>query len=234
MRKQIKGQMYTKAIKINEEWYEMLKNEFEKPYFGELKHFLEAEKKQHCVFPPGSLVFESLNCTPISKLKVVLLGQDPYHGNGQAHGLCFSVQKGTPIPPSLKNIFKEIKSDLNIEQPLHGDLSQWASEGVFLLNTTLTVREGNAGSHQGKGWEIFTDEIIRILSIKKQNLVFILWGKHAQSKLNLIDLSKHFVLQAPHPSPFSAYNGFFGCSHFSKCNHYLEAHDIKPINWQRT
>jgi uracil-DNA glycosylase len=218
-------------IKIEQSWLNRLNIEFEKPYFIKLKQFLIEERKAFNIFPKGAHIFEAFNRTPFDNVKVVLLGQDPYHGLGQAHGLCFSVTKGTKLPPSLKNIYKEMEADMGISPALHGDLSSWADDGVFLLNSTLTVRENNAGSHQGQGWEIFTDEVIRIISQERKNVVFILWGKFAQSKSVLIDSSKHLVLQAAHPSPFSAYNGFFGCKHFSKTNEYLTEKGIKPVNW---
>lgn len=225
--------MSAKPIQINDEWFEHLKNEFEMPYFKDLRDFVQKETTQFKIYPPGPFIFEAFNRTPFSKVKVVLLGQDPYHGEGQAHGLCFSVQKGVTPPPSLKNIFKELKSDLNLDQPNHGDLSEWADQGVFLLNATLTVRANQAGSHQGKGWETFTDHVIAHLSDKKEHLVFMLWGKFAQSKAQLIDDKKHLVLKAAHPSPFSAHTGFLGCKHFSQCNAYLQQHDLSPINWSR-
>ncbi|MCX7954418.1 MAG: uracil-DNA glycosylase [Bacteroidales bacterium] len=217
--------------KIEESWKEVLKDEFSKLYFVELKKFLIEEKKKYRIFPPGNLIFNAYNLTPFYKVKVVILGQDPYHGFGQAHGLCFSVPKGVPKPPSLINIFKELKDDLNIDPPNHGDLTQWALQGVFLINAILTVRENQASSHRNKGWENFTDATIKALSSKRENLVFLLWGKFAQEKKYLIDQHKHLVLEAAHPSPYSA-AGFFGCRHFSKTNEYLVSKGISPINWK--
>jgi uracil-DNA glycosylase len=184
------------------------------------------------VFPRGSQIFSAFNLTPIDKVKLVIIGQDPYHGPGQAHGLCFSVQHGVKIPPSLLNIYKELKTDVEFEIPKHGNLEYWAEQGVFLINATLTVRANAAGSHQNKGWEIFTDIVISKLNEKCNNLVFLLWGRYAQAKEKIIDPSKHLVLKAAHPSPLSAYNGFFGCKHFSKSNDYLQKHGKTPIDWQ--
>jgi len=219
-------------IKIEQTWLNKLNIEFEKPYFIKLNQYLEVEKKAFTIFPKEEFIFEAFNRTSFDNVKVVLLGQDPYHGAGQAHGLCFSVNKGVKLPPSLKNIYKEIKSDLGVEPALHGDLSSWADQGVFMLNSTLTVRESSPGSHQQQGWETFTDEVIKIISRDKKNVVFILWGKFAQSKAALIDSEKHFILQAAHPSPFSAHNGFFGCKHFSKTNEFLDSKGINPIDWE--
>jgi uracil-DNA glycosylase len=216
---------------IEESWGQILDNEFNKPYFFELKQFLVAEKQRYRVFPPGPAIFNAFNNTPFSAVKVVLLGRDPYHGYGQAHGLCFSVPRGVPNPPSLVNIFKEIRSDLGIPPPAHGDLTKWAIQGVLLLNATLTVRENQAGSHQGKGWETFTDAAIRALSEVREGLIFILWGNYAISKRDLIDQSKHFILTAPHPSPLSASRGFFGCNHFSRTNNLLEQMGKVPVDW---
>jgi len=219
-------------IKMNTEWKEVLENEFSKPYFLELKSYLQNEKLQNSViYPPGKEIFAALDVTPLSNVKVVILGQDPYHGHGQANGLCFSVNDGIKIPPSLLNIFKELQDDLGCSIPQSGNLMAWAQQGVLLLNATLTVRQNEAGSHQGKGWETLTDEIIRIVSKSKEHIVFLLWGKFAQSKSILIDNSRHLVLQAPHPSPFSAHTGFKGCKHFSKTNEYLVSYDINPIKW---
>lgn len=217
--------------KIDESWKAALSKEFENKYFSELKDFLIQEKQAHIVYPPGSYIFEALNRTPLHNVKVVILGQDPYHGPGQAHGLCFSVPAGIAFPPSLQNIFRELQTDLGVDYPLKGDLSAWADQGVLLLNATLTVRANLAGSHQGKGWEIFTDEVIRAISDHRENVVFLLWGKYAQNKKSLIDLSKHFVLEAPHPSPLSVYRGFFGCRHFSSANEFLISKGLQPINW---
>lgn len=198
----------------------------------DLKKFLKSEKtKKKTIFPSGPAVFNALNTTDFDDVKVVILGQDPYHGPGQAHGLCFSVPKGIVKPPSLVNIFKELKEDLNISIPEHGELSSWAKQGVLLLNATLTVEANKAGSHQNKGWELFTDKIIQELSDKKENLVFMLWGSYAQKKGQFIDRKKHLVLESVHPSPLSAYRGFLGCRHFSKANNYLKLKDLKPIDW---
>ena len=217
---------------IDDSWREVLKNEFNAAYFTELKHFLKEEKKNNVVYPPGPLIFSAFNHTPFNKVKVIIIGQDPYHGTGQANGLCFSVSQGIKPPPSLVNIFKEINSDLGIPISTNGDLESWADQGVLLLNATLTVRANTAGSHQNLGWENFTDAAIKKLSEQKTGLVFLLWGKFAQAKEILIDMSKHFVLKAAHPSPFSAYNGFMGCKHFSKTNEILKSKGAKEINWQ--
>ncbi len=217
---------------IEESWRELLIDEFHSDYFLALKEFLVNEKKNITVYPPGKHIFNAYNRTPVDKVKVVIIGQDPYHGKGQAHGLCFSVQRGIKTPPSLQNIFKELKSDLNIPVPSHGNLVHWTDEGVFLLNATLTVRASQAGSHQNKGWETFTDATIKKLSEVKNSLVFLLWGKYAQAKEKLIDSSKHYILKAAHPSPFSAHNGFFGCRHFSKTNQILKLKGIDPIDWK--
>jgi uracil-DNA glycosylase len=216
---------------IHPSWKEQLVQEFESPYFCSLKEFLVDEKKKHTVFPPGKLIFNAFDKTPFDKVKVVILGQDPYHGSGQAHGLCFSVPFGVNPPPSLINIFKEIHSDLGIAIPAHGNLESWAVQGVLLLNATLTVRKDQAGSHQGKGWEQFTDSVIMKISGKKEGVVFLLWGKYAQAKEKLIDSTKHHVLSAPHPSPFSVHTGFFGCRHFSRTNEILKQQGLSPVNW---
>ena len=217
---------------IHPSWKEQLHDEFDSPYFSGLKSFLLEERKKHIVFPPGKLIFNAFDTTPFDKVKVVILGQDPYHGIQQAHGLCFSVPYGINPPPSLINIFKELNSDLGLPVPLHGNLENWARQGVLLLNATLTVRKDQAGSHQGKGWEKFTDTVIRKISENKANVVFLLWGKYAQAKEILIDSSKHHVLKAPHPSPLSAYSGFFGCRHFSKTNQILNNAGLEPISWE--
>jgi uracil-DNA glycosylase len=217
---------------IEESWKELLKDEFEAEYFSQLKDFLIEEKKHYTIFPPGKLIFNAYDKTPVDNVKVVILGQDPYHGEGQAHGLCFSVQSGVNPPPSLINIFKELKDDLGMVIPNHGNLEKWANQGVLLLNATLTVRSNQARSHFNKGWEHFTDSTIKKISNYKVHLVFILWGNDAKAKESLIDSSKHLILKAAHPSPFSASYGFFGCRHFSKTNKYLEEHGIKPIDWQ--
>lgn len=216
---------------IEEGWGKVLKKEFESPYFASLKNFLTLEKRQNMVFPPGHLIFEAFNRCPFSDCKVVLLGQDPYHGPGQANGLSFSVSKGIRHPPSLVNIFKEMKNDVGILYPKSGDLGPWADQGVLLLNTTLTVRENLAGSHQNKGWEQFTDAVIRELSARKEGLVFLLWGKFAQTKESLIDQQKHFILKAAHPSPL-ARGAFFGSRPFSKTNRILKEQGMDIINWQ--
>ncbi|HPB20611.1 MAG TPA: uracil-DNA glycosylase [Bacteroidales bacterium] len=217
---------------IESSWLEVLKDEFQQPYFLEIKKFLLEDKKKYRVFPPGQLIFNAFNLTPFDKVKIVIIGQDPYHGYGQAHGLCFSVPKGVAKPPSLQNIFKELKEDLNINPPEHGDLTGWAKQGVFLLNAILTVRENTPESHRNIGWEKFTNAAIENLSDKKEHLVFMLWGSYAQEKEKLIDNTKHLILKAAHPSPFSANRGFFGCHHFSKANQYLIANNIDPIKWE--
>ncbi len=216
---------------IEESWKEQLKDEFFKPYFHLLKEFLSDEKKSYTVYPPGKQIFSAFEHTPFDKVKVVILGQDPYHGPGQAHGLCFSVPSGVPPPPSLINIFKELRTDLGIPFPGHGNLTHWADQGVLLLNATLTVRANHAGSHQKKGWESFTDKAIELLATKRSNLVFILWGNYAQQKCIMINPHKHLILKSVHPSPLSAARGFFGCKHFSKTNEYLLKNNIEPINW---
>jgi uracil-DNA glycosylase len=216
---------------IEHEWLEVLQPEFEKSYFSELKSFLLEEKRMYKVFPPGNRIFAAFDHTPFSKVKVVILGQDPYHNDGQAHGLCFSVPDGVAIPPSLVNIYKELNSDLGIQIPRSGNLEKWANQGVLLLNATLTVRAYQAGSHQKRGWENFTDEVIRQLSARHSGLVFILWGSYAQAKESMIDTSKHHVLKAVHPSPLSVYRGFFGCRHFSRTNELLIAAGKDPIDW---
>ena len=216
---------------IETSWKEALEQEFSKPYFSALKQFLLEEKQRFRIFPPGQLIFNAFNHTPFHQVKVILLGQDPYHGYGQAHGLCFSVPDGVPQPPSLQNIFREIRDDLGIDPPPHGNLIRWADQGVLLLNATLTVRENQAGSHQGKGWELFTDAAITALSGKREGLIFLLWGNYAIAKRELIDLSRHFILTAPHPSPLSAARGFFGCRHFSQANTFLRQMGKEEIHW---
>ncbi len=218
-------------VKIEESWKERLKPEFEKSYFSALADFLKQEKSQHVVYPPGSMIFHAFEKCSFEEVKVVIIGQDPYHGPGQAHGLCFSVNDGVRHPPSLQNIFKEIQNDLGKSVPQSGNLDRWASQGVLLLNATLTVRANTAGSHQNKGWEEFTDEVIRKVSEEKEGIVFILWGAYAQKKGLIIDPHKHLILKAAHPSPFSAHNGFFGCKHFSKTNEYLKSKGEKEIDW---
>ncbi|MFH2143510.1 MAG: uracil-DNA glycosylase [Bacteroidota bacterium] len=218
--------------KIHDSWKEILMQEFRADYFLQLKEFLMTEKKTYTVYPPGNKIFSAFDYTPFENVKVVIIGQDPYHGPGQAHGLCFSVPEGIKKPPSLVNIFKELYNDIGIGIPTHGNLEKWAKQGVLLLNATLTVRANTAGSHQRKGWEQFTDSIIRRTSDLKKNLVFILWGRYAHEKELLIDTSKHYILKAAHPSPFSAYNGFFGCKHFSKTNEYLTQNGLSEIDWR--
>ena len=221
-------------IQLDPGWLDELKGEFELPYMQALRQFLRQEKAKHkVIYPKGQEYFAALNFTPLDKVKVVILGQDPYHGPGQAHGLCFSVATGIKTPPSLVNIYKEIKSDLNLppDSFTTGDLSCWADQGVLLLNSVLTVEKHQAASHQGKGWEIFTDAVIKILSNKRENCVFLLWGSYAQKKGSVIDTDKHLVLKAPHPSPLSAYRGFLGCKHFSQCNQYLAETGQEPIDW---
>ncbi len=218
--------------KIDDSWKKMLAEEFNKEYFRNLKRFLVEEKRKYTIYPPGLNIFKAFNSTPFEKVKIVILGQDPYHGQGQAHGLCFSVPIGIKPPPSLVNIFKEIKSDLELPFPNHGNLEHWAEQGVLLINATLTVRSNQAGSHQGKGWETFTDNVIKKLSDEREGIIFLLWGRFAQNKAELIDSDKHTILEAPHPSPFSARTGFFGCKHFSKCNEILKKSGIAEIDWR--
>ncbi len=219
-------------VNIEESWKKVLNEEFEKPYFAELSRIVREEYLgKTSVYPLPKNVFNAFEFTPFTEVKVVILGQDPYHGAGQAHGLCFSVQDGVRVPPSLQNIYKEIKDDIGIEVPTGGNLERWAKQGVLLLNATLTVEAGKAGSHQGIGWEQFTDAVIQKISEGKENVVFLLWGKYAQDKGAHIDISRHLVLKAPHPSPFSAYTGFLGCKHFSQTNDYLRDNRIKQIAW---
>ncbi|RPH31447.1 MAG: uracil-DNA glycosylase [Bacteroidales bacterium] len=216
---------------IEESWKAILKDEFRKDYFIKLKEFLVEEKKNQIVFPSGSLIFSAFNFTPFHKVKVVLLGQDPYHGPGQAHGLCFSVPNGVSKPPSLINIFKEIHTDLGLPIPRGGNLEKWAKQGVLLLNATLTVRAHQAGSHQKRGWEQFTDAAITAISNERKGVVFLLWGAYAQAKVSLIDRSKHHILTSPHPSPLSVTRGFYGCKHFSKTNELLRLQGEAEIDW---
>lgn len=218
-------------VKIEQSWKDQLKDEFEKDYFVKLTDFVRVEYKTKQIFPPARLIFNAFEHTPFDKVKVVILGQDPYHNDGQAHGLSFSVPDGIPAPPSLVNIFKEINRDLGIPVPRSGNLTRWANQGVLLLNATLTVQAHMAGSHQKKGWEAFTDAAIHQLAEKRENLVFILWGAYAQKKASFINPDKHLVLRSVHPSPLSAYNGFFGNSHFSTANRYLQSKGIVPIEW---
>lgn len=216
---------------LEDSWKNILSAEFNKQYFVDLKAFLVEEKSRYVVYPPGSQMFAAFNATPFENIKVVILGQDPYHGPGQAHGLCFSVPDNITPPPSLKNIFKELHNDLGIDIPKHGNLTSWAQQGVLLLNATLSVRANQAGSHQCKGWELFTDKVITSISENLQNVVFILWGNYAIAKKILIDENKHLILTAAHPSPFSVERGFYGCRHFSKANNYLQQHAKEFINW---
>lgn len=219
-------------VKMEPVWKSKLQEEFEKDYFLRLAEFVKEEYRTKTVYPPGGLIFNAFNLCPFDNVRVVIIGQDPYHGPGQAHGLCFSVREGVDFPPSLKNIFKEIESDLGIQRPAKGNLERWASQGVLLMNATLTVVAHQAGSHQKKGWEQFTDSAISQLNSEKQNIVFFLWGAYAQKKGESIDRSKHLVLESVHPSPLSASRGFFGNKHFSRCNEYLIEHGVKPIDWQ--
>lgn len=220
-------------IQMHESWKTALKAEFEKPYFAELKRFLQAEKAAgKTIYPPGSLIFNAFNSTPFDQVRIVILGQDPYHGPGQAHGLCFSVQHGVKPPPSLVNIYKELQSDVGITLPTHGCLQSWTTQGVFLLNAILTVEANKPASHQKRGWEEFTNAAIQQLSLQREGLIFMLWGNFAQQKAALIDERKHTILKAPHPSPFSAHTGFLGCGHFSKANAILTARGESPVNWQ--
>jgi len=216
---------------IEEGWKKVLWEEFQAPYFRGLKDFLKVEQQEQTVYPPGTQIFSAFNHTPFEQLKVVILGQDPYHGPGQAHGLCFSVPPGIPAPPSLVNIFKELHKDLDLPVPGHGNLETWARQGVLLLNATLTVRAQQAGSHQNRGWENFSNAVIRHISQEKEGVVFILWGRFAQAKEAMVDATKHLILKAPHPSPLSAHNGFFGSKPFSQTNEYLVQRGKKAINW---
>lgn len=222
------------SIKLEESWKAELEEEFNKEYMNKLRSFLrERIDAGHKIYPPMDLIFNAFAHTPFHKTKVVILGQDPYHGANQAHGLSFSVQKGIQVPPSLQNIFKELKNEYpEFQIPSHGDLSQWADQGVLLLNATLSVEASKPGSHQHQGWEQFTDKVIQTLSEKRSNIVFLLWGRYAAAKASMIDQSKHHVLIAPHPSPFSAHSGFFGCNHFIKTNEYLEKNGMKGIDWR--
>lgn len=218
-------------VRIEESWRSHLQGEFDKPYFATLTQFVRSEYATRQIFPPGRQIFNAFDLCPFDRVKVVIIGQDPYHDDGQANGLCFSVNPGTPFPPSLQNIFKEISDDLGRPMPTDGDLSRWARQGVLLLNATLTVRAHQAGSHQGKGWEQFTDAVIHELSAHRDYLVFMLWGSYAKAKGAQIDTSRHCILTAAHPSPLSAYRGFFGCHHFSLANAYLTSHGLTPIDW---
>ncbi len=219
-------------MKLDNTWKSSLEDELNKKYFIDLMAFVEQEQKTQTIFPLNDNIFNAFSLTPLGKVKVVILGQDPYHGEGQGHGLAFSVLDGVAFPPSLRNIFKEYSSDLGYETPFSGNLTRWAEQGVFMINAVLTVRSGEANSHKGKGWEVFTDAVIKKISDERENIVFILWGKPAQLKNKLIDESKHLVLKAPHPSPLSSYRGFFGSKPFSQVNTYLKEHNISPINWK--
>ncbi len=218
-------------VKIEKSWQQALQTEFDKPYFEQLVQFVKHEYATQTIFPPARQIFNAFDSCPLDDVRVVILGQDPYHGAGQAHGLCFSVNDGVPFPPSLLNICKEMADDMGKPMPTSGNLQYLANQGVLLLNATLTVRSGQAGSHQGKGWETFTDAVIKTISDTKQNVVFLLWGAYAGNKSKLIDDSKHLVLKAPHPSPLSSYRGFFGCKHFSQANAYLLEKGFTPIAW---
>ena len=222
----------TMTIKLEQSWLNELREEFNKDYMKSLKAFLKREKeKGKIIYPKGNLIFASFNSTPLDKIKAVILGQDPYHGPGQAHGMSFSVPRGIPVPPSLRNIFKEIERDFGSSRASTGNLEPWAHQGVLLLNSVLTVEKSLAGSHSGKGWEEFTDKAIEVISNKRNNIVFMLWGSYAQKKGALIDKTKHLILKSAHPSPLSAHKGFLGNSHFSKCNEYLSEKEIEPIDW---
>lgn len=218
-------------VRLENSWKELLKDEFEKPYFKDLTTFVRSEYQNKTIYPPAKFIFNALDSLPVNRVRVVILGQDPYHGASQAHGLSFSVPDGTALPPSLQNIYKEIETDLGHSHHASGNLERWVKQGVLLLNATLTVEANHAGSHQNKGWEIFTDAVIKHLAETKEHLVFILWGNYAQNKGSFIDRTKHLVLQSPHPSPFSAHKGFFGSRPFSQANHYLEETGQSPINW---
>lgn len=219
-------------VKIDSSWKSRLANEFNAPYFEQLTNFVRDAYTHHQIFPPAKLIFNAFDLCPFDKVKVVIIGQDPYHGLGQAHGLSFSVNENIPLPPSLKNIYQEIRSDLGIQPLSHGNLERWAKQGVLLLNATLTVEADLAGSHQKKGWETFTDSAIKAVAEEKEHVVFLLWGNYAQQKAQYIDRTQHLVLTAVHPSPLSAHRGFFGCKHFSQTNQYLTEHGLEPINWE--
>lgn len=225
------------SVQLEPGWLNALSQEFDKPYMQALRQFLVREKEQgKVIYPKGAEYFAALNMTPLEQTRVVILGQDPYHGPGQAHGLCFSVKQGIKAPPSLVNIYKEMMTDLELDgdQFTHGDLTCWAKQGVLLLNSVLTVERHKAASHQGKGWEVFTDEVVRILAEQREGIVFMLWGSYAQKKGAHINPERHLVLESPHPSPLSAHRGFFGCRHFSRCNEYLESRGYAPIDWRVT
>ncbi|ANF26224.1 uracil-DNA glycosylase [Stutzerimonas stutzeri] len=220
-------------VKLENSWKAALQDEFEQPYMKQLGEFLRREKAAgKMIYPPGPMIFQALNSTPLERVRVVILGQDPYHGAGQAHGLCFSVQPGVSPPPSLQNIFKELKRDLNLDIPSHGYLQHWADQGVLMLNTSLTVEQGVAGSHAKMGWQRLTDRIIEVISEKRSDVVFLLWGAHAQSKAKLIDPTRHLLLKSVHPSPLSAHRGFIGNGHFSRANQFLKQRGLEPIDWK--
>ena len=219
-------------VKIEESWKELLQSEFEQPYFEELTRFVREAYRKGTVYPPAKLIFQAFDHCPFDRVKVVIVGQDPYHQPGQAHGLCFSVNDGVALPPSLQNIYKELHDDLGCDIPNNGYLKKWADQGVLLLNTVLTVRAHQANSHQGHGWEKFTDAIIEAVNEQDRPIVYMLWGRPAQSKIPMLTNPKHLILTAPHPSPLSAYRGFFGCKHFSKANEFLKEHGVEPVDWQ--
>ena len=221
-----------RAVQLEPSWLAQLAGEFEQPYMQELREFLRLEKQQgKRIFPAGGEFFNAFAHTPLDQVKVVILGQDPYHGEGQAHGLCFSVRPGVRIPPSLQNIYKEINAELGLSMPNHGHLTAWADQGVLLLNSVLSVESGRAASHQGKGWETFTDRVIDVINREREGVVFMLWGSYAQRKGAMIDTNRHLVLKAPHPSPLSAHRGFFGCGHFAQANDYLQSRGQVPVDW---
>lgn len=225
--------MRQRPVQLEDSWKAVLEDEFTQPYMVQISQFLRDEIAQgKQIYPPGPLMFNAFTLTPLPQVKVVILGQDPYHGEGQAHGLSFSVPEGIAIPPSLLNIYKELQRDLGLAIPNHGDLTAWAQQGVLLLNTSLSVERANAGSHAKLGWQQFTDKVIAAVSAQQQHVVFMLWGAHAKSKIGLIDRTKHLVLTSVHPSPLSAYRGFIGCEHFSRCNQFLQQSGLTPIDWQ--
>ena len=222
----------SRRIQLEDSWLQVLGNEFEQEYMQQLRSFLQAEKAaRRVIYPPGPQIFNAFKHTPLPKVKVIILGQDPYHGPGQAHGLCFSVPEGIDIPPSLRNIYRELEQDLGVPAPRHGCLTAWAEQGVLLLNSVLSVRRGQAASHQGRGWEQFTDRVIAVINEQLQGAVFMLWGSYAQRKGAMVNAGKHLLLKAPHPSPLSAHRGFFGCWHFSRANDYLQQQGQTPVNW---
>ena len=222
----------SRRIQLEDSWLQVLGNEFEQEYMQQLRSFLQAEKAaRRLIYPPGPQIFNAFKHTPLPKVKVIILGQDPYHGPGQAHGLCFSVPEGIDIPPSLQNIYRELEQDLGVPAPRHGCLTAWAEQGVLLLNSVLSVRRGQAASHQGRGWEQFTDRVIAVINEQLQGAVFMLWGSYAQRKGAMVNAGKHLLLKAPHPSPLSAHRGFFGCRHFSRANDYLQQQGQTPVNW---